>query len=299
MDELLDSFLKYIYASNSSSENTVVSYGRDITSFIQFLKDKEVNSFIDVDRNMVLEYVAKLRTSSLANNISNRTIARHLSSLRSFYKYLNNIGEINNNPFTAIKIKVEKNKLPDYLFEDEIDLLMNCFDLSDDVGLRNRAIFETMYGCGLRLSELCNLKLSDIDFDNKILYITGKGSKQRIVPFYDMIDKLLRRYIINIRPINMPVYDNVFVNKNGKPFTGRGIEYILNTVILDNALPFTAHPHTLRHSFATHLLDKGVDLRVVQQLLGHASLSTTQIYTHVTVEHLRECYDKAFKNVNF
>lgn len=296
MEELLDQFLDYITVVNSGSKFTAESYGRDLKRYIDFLKREGIEDFSKTDRFVVLGYLNYLRTSKdFDKPLSNRTISRNLSSLRSFYRFLNEKQITDSNPFLAVKIAVEKNKLPDYLFEDEIDLLMKCFDLSDDMGYRNRALFETMYGCGLRVSEAVNLKVEDIDFSNHILHIVGKGSKARIVPFYDMIYELLKNWLVRRADYITENHSYVFVNTNGRQLTTRGVEYILNKTVSDNSLPFSVHPHTLRHSFATHLLDSGVDIRIVQELLGHQNLSTTQIYTHITVEKLRETYDKVFK----
>jgi len=297
MEEYLQGFLNYITNINSGSSATREAYGRDIERYLNYLKQEGIEFVDAVDRNTVLGYLNYLRTDKQFAGISNRSVARNMSSLRSFYRYLNEIGVTQSNPFMAVKIAVEKNKLPDYLFEDEVDTLLDCFDLHDDFGYRNRTIFETMYGCGLRLSEICNLKIGDIDFANRFLRITGKGNKQRIVPFYEMIEKLLKHYITVIRPKYLKKeHDYVFVNRNGAQITPRGVQYLLEKTVFDNNLPMHVHPHTLRHSFATHLLDKGVDIRIVQELLGHSNLSTTQIYTHITSEHLRESYDKAFEN---
>lgn len=298
MDKLLEDFLVYHATINSGSEHTVDAYKRDLRRFFNYLSSEGVDSLDDVDRTVVLSYVNYLRTNKdNGKTLTSRSISRNLSSLRTFYRYLNDNHYANSNPFLAIKIPHQKNKLPDYLFEDEIDILMNCFDLNDDFEYRNRTMFETMYGCGLRVSEIANLKISDVDYGNQVLHIVGKGSKARIVPFYETINDLLKNYISNIRPkyVNNE-HEFVFVNKNGKKLTTRGIEYILDKTIVSHGLTMQVHPHTLRHSFATHLLDAGVDLRVVQELLGHANLSTTQIYTHITMEHLRETYDKAFEN---
>ena len=295
MDEYLDQFLNYIVTVNSGSENTREAYGRDLRRYLDYLKQEGVEDVGNVDRVIVLGYLNYLRTDKRFKEMSNRTISRNLSSLRSFYRYLNDNGITSSNPFMSVKIASEKKRLPDYLFEDEIDLLMSCFDLEDDFGYRNRTLFETMYGCGLRLSEACNLKISDIDFANSFLTITGKGSKTRLVPFYQMIDELLRKYISQIRPLYIKEeHDYVFINKDGKPLSPRGVQYILEKTVKDNGLTMHIHPHTLRHSFATHLLDAGVDIRVVQELLGHSNLTTTQIYTHVTIDHLKQGYQRAF-----
>lgn len=300
MDKLLEDFLIYVDTSNSGSEHTKESYYRDIHRFMEYLNSEGVTDVKDTDRYVVMGYVSHLRTSQFnGKTLSSRTIARNLSSLRSFFKYLTMMKITDSNPFASVSISVPKNRLPDYLFEDEVDALLKCFDLNDDLGYRNRALFETMYGCGLRVSEAADLKIEDIDFADRVIRVVGKGSKARIVPFYQIISDLLEKYIRNIRV--RYVGDDcpyVFVNRNGKKLTTRGIEYLLDKTVRDNGLPFKLHPHTLRHSFATHLLDAGVDLRLVQELLGHSNLSTTQIYTHITTEHLRDAYDKAFNENN-
>ena len=296
MDKLLEDFLIYMNTSNSGSEHTADSYKRDVRRFLEYCNAEGITDIKQTDRYVVMGYVNHLRTSQFnGKNLSSKTIARNLSSLRSFYKYLVSMKVVESNPFASVSISVPKNRLPDYLFEDEIDTLMSCFDLNDDIGYRNRTMFETMYGCGLRVSEAANLKIEDIDYAERVIRVVGKGSKARIVPFYQIIGDLLEKYIRCIR-VKYVADDNtyVFVNRNGKKLTTRGIEYLLDKTVRDNGLPFKLHPHTLRHSFATHLLDAGVDLRVVQELLGHSNLSTTQIYTHITTEHLRDAYDRAF-----
>lgn len=297
MNNLLEDYLKYINSINSGSKCTTVSYRHDIERFIAFLKQESITDFKQVDRTICNDFISYLRTDEHFKEISNRSLARNISALRSFFKYLCSIGYIQTNPFLTIKVKVSQNKLPDYLYEDEIDLLMNSFDLNTDEGYLCRTMFETMYGCGLRLSELCNLKIGDIDFKNEYLHIVGKGSKARLVPFYPLIKKLLRHYIDEIRSKNLHVdHDYVFIARSGKRISPRTVQYYLDKVVKEKSLPFSLHPHSLRHSFATHLLDNGVDIRMVQELLGHSNLSTTQIYTHVTLQHLIEDYKKAFEN---
>ncbi len=298
--QVLDDFLVNVKTTNSGSDNTVDSYKRDILRFFDYMEKEEVENFEDVDRIVVLGYVNELRMrkNSKGQPLSNRTISRNLSSLRTFFRYLMERGITSTNPFAAVKIAKQTNKLPDYLYEDEVDALMACFDLNDDFEYRDRTLFETMYGCGLRVSEAVNLKISDIDFSNQVLNIVGKGQKARIVPFYQIINDLLTTWIEEIRPkyLGQQEHEYVFINKRGQQLTTRGVEYLLDKDVKDHGLPMQIHPHTLRHSFATHLLDAGVDIRVVQELLGHENLSTTQIYTHITMDHLRETYDKAFNN---
>ncbi|MDI9540108.1 MAG: tyrosine recombinase XerC [Bacillota bacterium] len=297
MEKQLENFLDYIVTINSGSENTRDAYKRDLKRYIEYLKQEGIDNLDTVDRTIVLGYINYLRMDKRFNKLSNRSLSRNLSSLRSFYRYLLDIKEVSGNPFLAVKIPNEKNKIPDYLFEDEIDMLLESFDLNDDFGYRDRTIFEVMYGCGLRLSELCNLKIEDIDFNNQLLSILGKGSKRRLVPFYNMIGQLLENYINNIRKKYIKEEHNfVFINRNGGKLSNRGVQYLLNKTVKKNNLPLQLSPHTLRHSFATHLLDAKVDIRIVQELLGHSNLSTTQIYTHITIDRLKENYNKAFKS---
>ncbi|MBQ1522386.1 MAG: tyrosine recombinase XerC [Erysipelotrichaceae bacterium] len=295
MEDYLDDFIVNLTTVNSGSAHTADSYRRDISRFITFCSQEGCESFSDVDRTLVMGYINQLRTSG--KGVSDRTLARNLSSLRSFYRYLNERGLVEGNPFTAVKSPKKTAKLPDFLYEDDVDRFLSSFNLNDETEYRNRTMFEIMYGCGMRVSEVAGLKISDIDFSNKVVSIVGKGSKMRIVPFYPLIEELLTHYLKVIRPhfLNGENHDYVFVSNRGKKLTSRGIEFILKKSVTDHGLVMQIHPHTLRHSFATHLLSAGVDIRVVQELLGHANLSTTQIYTHVSLDHLREAYDKAFE----
>lgn len=295
MENYLDDFIVNLTTVNSGSAHTADSYRRDISRFITFCSQEGCESFSDVDRTLVMGYINQLRTSG--KGVSDRTLARNLSSLRSFYRYLNERGLVEGNPFTAVKSPKKTAKLPDFLYEDDVDRFLSSFNLNDETEYRNRTMFEIMYGCGMRVSEVAGLKISDIDFSNKVVSIVGKGSKMRIVPFYPLIEELLTHYLKVIRPhfLNGENHDYVFVSNRGKKLTSRGIEFILKKSVTDHGLVMQIHPHTLRHSFATHLLSAGVDIRVVQELLGHANLSTTQIYTHVSLDHLREAYDKAFE----
>lgn len=295
MEDYLEEFLVNLNTVNSGSRHTADSYRRDIRRFNDYCAMEGCESYNDVDRTIVMGFINYLRTGKKA--LSDRSLARNLSSLRSFYRYLNEAGYAQGNPFAAVKSPKKNEKLPDFLYEDDIDRFLGCFDLSDDMEYRNRTMFEIMYGCGLRVSEVAKLKISDIDFHNDIITVVGKGSKARIIPFYPVIRDLLQHYLKDIRPslMNGEEHDYVFVNQRGKQLTSRGIEYILDGAVRDHELMMKIHPHALRHSFATHLLAAGVDIRIVQELLGHANLSTTQIYTHVSMDHLREAYDKAFE----
>ena len=190
--------------------------------------------------------------------------------------------------------KKEK-KIPEFLFYDEMIELLESIPLDTDENIRNRAMFEMMYACGLRVSEVVSLKIDDIDLNDQIVRVVGKGSKERIIPFYDEAKEYLILYLNKVRKKMCTDKErNCFLNLKGQPLTTRGVQYILDKVVLKSGLLLKVHPHMFRHSFATHLLDNGADLRIVQELLGHSNLSTTQIYTHVSKEHLKNTYKKAF-----
>ncbi|MEF2783905.1 MAG: tyrosine recombinase XerC [Clostridium sp.] len=292
MEELLDRFLQYIDAFNSGSEHTKKAYQRDIREFISFLEAEGIEDLQDVDRIVVMNYIAALRSKAgIEKEMKNSTIARKLSSLRSFYRYLNEYVGLKQNPFLYFKSPKQGRRIPEFLFYDEMDTFLSSFDLDTADGLRDRAMFELMYACGLRVSEVANLTLHDIDFHDRILNIRGKGDKQRIVPFYELAGALVERYIHEVRSLWVKEeHDIVFVNQRGKGMTTRGIQYRMEQAAKNCNLHIHIHPHMFRHSFATHLLDNGADLRVVQELLGHASLSTTQVYVHVSQERLKNAY---------
>lgn len=296
MEELLCRFLQYITQVNSGSKHTAEAYERDIREFISFLQEEGAEGFEDADRILVMNFIAHLRTrEGTIGSMKNTTIARKLSSLRSLYRYLNEYVGIPNNPFLYIKTPKKAKRIPEFLFYDEMETFLDSFDLKQDAGIRNRAMFELMYACGLRVSEVTSLRLADIDQSGHMLRITGKGDKQRIIPFYDLALERLQDYLQHVRGkwMGTPEHDIVFINQRGKPLTSRGVQYLMEQAAKNCDLHVHIHPHMFRHSFATHLLDNGADLRIVQELLGHASLSTTQVYVHVTQERLKNAYEHA------
>lgn len=293
MIECKQRFLAYIDQLNTGSNHTHEAYERDIDDFIAFLNEEGITSFAQTDRIIVMNYIASLRQRDGVNGaMKNTSIARKLSSLRSFYRYLNEYIGISDNPFLYVKGPKISRRIPEFLFYDEMELFLNSFDLQKAADLRNRALFEMMYACGLRVSEIAALKLEDIDFIDQVVHITGKGDKQRIVPFYDMAKQLLQRYLTEVRAkwIGNEKHSLVFINQRGKGLTTRGIQYLMQKQADALHMSIHIHPHMFRHSFATHLLDNGADLRLVQELLGHSSLSTTQIYVHVSQERLKNAY---------
>lgn len=290
MDEQLASFLTYIHQKHTGSIHTIDAYKRDIQSFISFLNKEQITSFVDVDRIVLINYIANLH-EQYESELSSTTIARKLSALRSFYRYLIRYEHIDKNPFLYFKAPKQARKIPEFLFYDEMDTFLSSFDLQDDAQLRDRAMFELMYASGLRVSELTQLTLKDIDFHNQIVRVHGKGDKERLVPFYDIAGEMIQRYIHDVRSKWCKLnHDIVFVNQKGKQLTSRGVQYRMQRQEEQLQMPMHLHPHMFRHSFATHLLDNGADLRIVQELLGHASLSTTQIYVHISKDRLKQSY---------
>lgn len=286
-----EEFIKYLQFQKHYSINTVESYQRSLNEFIDFLKSESISHFNDVKYTNIRGYLTYLNEKKLSkNSINNR-----ISCLRSFYKYLVKEELAENNPMILVEnIKTAKRN-PDFLFPEEMMDLLDGIDTQDDLGIRNKAMLEIMYASGLRCSEVVNLTLDCIDFHNRVLLIHGKGNKDRYVPFHEFASEWLLKYIEEVRGklVNSEDHPYVFVNKRGEQLTNRGIQDIVKRIGREYDATKKIHPHTFRHSFATHLLNAGADIRTVQELLGHENLSTTQIYTHVTKEHLKNVYLKA------
>ncbi len=294
MDEILESYISYLSQTKSGSVHTGEAYRRDIGRFLGFLKEKGINDLGKVDKDIVFDYIEVLRSGKVTKGvISDRSFQRAMSALRSFYRYLNIAGISETDPFCLYKGAKVKRSLPDVLSFDEIERLFAVFDLNDPIDLRDRTILETIYACGLRVSECTGIDISDIDFETMIIRVTGKGDKERIVPFYPALKELFVNYIEGYRTLFQKDNSAFFINQRGGRLSSRSVEDILKRRSRQAGLKSNVHPHSLRHSFATHLLDNGADLRIVQELLGHENLSTTQIYTHLTTERLKETIKKA------
>lgn len=278
--------LKYEY---NYSDLTINGYDYEITKFLDYLNDnhldyKKIN--LDIIRNY-LKYLDNLKYKK-------NSISKNLSSLRSYYKFLTEEKVILNNPFKNISNPKKDKKLPDFLNYEEINKLFDCADTTTPLGLRNRCILEILYDTGIRVSELVNLKISDIEFDKKIINILGKGKKERIVYYGDYLQEVLEKYINDSRKylLNNKSSEYLILNNNGSKITTRGVEYIIDKMVNEAAIKHKISPHVLRHTFATHMLNGGADIKSIQQLLGHESLSTTGIYTHITNDVLRQEYLK-------
>lgn len=295
MQRTLEEFLAYLDAKRSGSPDTKEAYRRDISRFIDFLREEDVESFMEVNREMVFRYLNLLRSGKITRGkISNTTFSRNLSALRSFFRYLCEMGLADKNPFAEFKGNKKEKHLPDVLNFDQIIAILDSFDLNNSTDVRDRTIVETLYACGLRISECLNIKMSDFDFDNCTLKIKGKGNKERQVPFYPSLTDSINYYVKVYRDKearNDCPY--LFVSNRGRKISARSVQLMLQKIKDRAGINIDVHPHMFRHSFATHLLDNGMDLRSVQELLGHANLSTTQIYTHVSVERLQKTIREA------
>lgn len=229
------------------------------------------------------------------------TQSRKISTLRSFYRFLNKRNIIPVNPVELISLRGEHKKLPEFLYSDEMVKVLKSISTTTPLGLRNMALLELFYATGMRVSEIANLKLEQIDFELNLILVHGKGNKDRYVAFGEEAKTALNNYLVEARKkllLHKTDYGYVFLNSNGNRITSRGLEYIIKNIFLNAGISASVHPHMLRHTFATQMLNNGADLRTVQELLGHESISTTQIYTHVTKQHLCDVYHKYFPRDN-
>ncbi|MFD1471318.1 tyrosine recombinase XerC [Companilactobacillus mishanensis] len=293
--DFVDKFVEYLVINRHYSDDTKKSYLEDIHNFVEALDNSGgFKGFTVVNQIDVETYL----TFMDEKNYSDGTISRRISTLRSFYNFLVRNGFVTKNPFELVQLRRKGRRLPRFFYEKEMETLFEAVKGDDLLSERNSALLELLYATGMRVSECANLTLEQLDFTNGIVLIHGKGDKDRYVPFGEYAQEALNKYISGARTKIMRKYgqehDFVFINNRGKQITSRGIEYILDQVIKKTSLTADIHPHMIRHTFATHMLDNGADLRTVQEMLGHSSLSTTQIYTHVTMEHLQKDYKKYF-----
>lgn len=276
----LDNFCEYL-KNKGYSNYTVSNYQKDLRLFLNFS-----NNIVSVDYSFMRTYLQFLHNKKYTN----KSIARHISSLKSFYKYLTKNEIVKENPCLLISNpKIEK-KLPNYVNYNDLEILFTIPDKNDVLGLRNLLILELLYSTGIRVSELVNIKLSDIDFSNNRIFILGKGNKERYVLYGKICNDLLTEYLKKSRKKLNKNSDYLLLNKFGNKITDRAIRMIIDDIVKKSSLKLNISPHTLRHTFATHLLNEGADLKIVQELLGHENIATTGIYTHVSNEHLRRVY---------
>lgn len=291
--QLVVDFLNYLMIEKNSSPYTIEHYEKDINDFTSFLKQQAIEGFAAVSYVLVRHYLVSLHEKKYARN----TVARKISSMRSFYRFLNREKVVEQNPFAMASLPKKAKMLPQFLYEKELEKLFNVSDISTPIGQRNQAILELLYGTGIRVSECCKLQLKDLDLFVEAALVRGKGKKERYVPIGSFAKEALERYINEGRKLLLEKTENksncLFLNYKGEPLSARSVRNILNKIIEDSSLNIHISPHVLRHTFATHMLNEGADLRAVQELLGHSQLSSTQVYTHVTKDHLKKIYNNA------
>ncbi len=287
MKNYIDDYINYLVIEKGLSVNTKESYEYDLENFYELFKDKKIT---EINENDIINYLKYLK---IEKKLSTRSIERHLTTLRGFFKYLTKMEVTHDVTKNVDNLKLGK-YLPNVLTEDEVDKILDI-KLDSPFSYRTKAMLEVMYGSGLRVSELVNLEINDIDLYNDNILINGKGSKQRIVPLGDYAKEYLSLYLEKRSELlkrKNGNSDKLFLNNHGKPITRNGFNFLLNNILKEKGIKKEVTPHTLRHSFATHMLNNGADLRTIQELLGHSDIVTTRIYTHVANKKLHDDYDK-------
>lgn len=283
----LEEYLEYLKYQRNYSKYTLINYQNDILEYLEYLKRENLD-YREIEYSDIRFYFMYL-TDQL--KMKSTSVARKISSLRGFYKYLVNQGKVEHNVFSLITLPKKEKKLPRYFQYNELEQLFSVSDLKDPKGQRDQLLLELLYATGVRVGELVEIHLADIHLENETIQVLGKGNKERIVSFGDYAKDALERYLRDGRnKLLKDKTDYLFLNHLGKPLTTRGVRYILNEMIKKTSLNKKISPHMIRHSFATHLLNEGCDLFTVQQLLGHASVKATQIYTHISTDRLKEVY---------
>jgi integrase/recombinase XerD len=287
MQEFIKEYLAHLKLEKNLSDNTINSYLNDLTQFINFVADKNINDPNEITTGLIAKYFEQAR----AKDRSSSTSARYLSSIKGFFSYLFFNGYIGKDPTEVLSTSIKGRKLPSVLSFHEIEKILALPDVSHRLGLRDKALLEIAYSCGLRVSEAIDLKISDLLFENEVIRVMGKGSKQRIVPIGKSARGYITEYLTNSRPFlvkGSKSENYVFLNVRGTKLSRMGVWKIFDRYVKESGIEKEVHPHTFRHSFATHLLEGGADLRAVQEMLGHTDISTTQIYTHIDRETVKQ-----------
>lgn len=291
MESLIQEFIDYLGHEKGLATNTLESYSRDLKQYYGFLSGDSTASLENASQSTIVAYLMHLRKQGKAT----ATIARRLAALKAFYQFLVKENYVATDPTGDLSSPKLERKLPKVLTVSEVERLLNQPDLSTPAGKRDKAMMELLYATGIRVSELVNLNLLDVDLKEGFVRCTGKGSKERVVPMGEIAISALKTYLENARPklVTDPKEKALFVNHHGKRLTRQGFWKIVKKYAAQAQIRKEITPHTLRHSFATHLLENGADIRAVQEMLGHADISTTQIYTHVTKDRLKDVYAKS------
>ncbi|GEK89770.1 tyrosine recombinase XerC [Alkalibacterium putridalgicola] len=284
-------FSNYLTNERHYSEHTTLAYIDDLTAFERFLKETGEEDILTVELSDARIYLSYLTDKEY----SRASISRKISSIRAFYQFLLNNEIVKDNPFSYLHLKKRGSRLPSFFYEEEMKVLFEATEGDAPLDQRNQALLELLYGTGIRVSECQGIQLEDIDFEMGMLFVKGKGRKERYIPFGHYASEAVKAYIEDGRQVVMSKYkkdhDYLFINHHGDQITQNGIQFVLTQLIKKSSLSHNITPHMLRHTFATHLLNNGADIRTVQELLGHKSLASTQIYTHVTTEHLQKDYN--------
>ena len=286
MYHLIDEFITYLRIERGLAENTISAYSRDLIRFLKYLESRDLNP-VKISRNVIREYLG-----SLIHDLSKRSQARNISAVKTFFRFLVSEGRMEENPARLLETPHIEQKLPDILSLDEVEQLLSQPDITTPLGQRDRAMLELLYATGLRVSELTSLRLLDVNMEAGYVKALGKGSKERMVPFGEKALQALKSYFSHGRPalLKNGYPPELFLNFRGKPLTRQGFWKIIKNHGKIAGIRKNIKPHGLRHSFASHLLEAGADLRSVQVMLGHADITTTQIYTHVTRKRLKELH---------
>ena len=288
METHFHDFLTMLRVERNVSTHTIDAYKRDINQYLLYLGDLDIKNLSDVKSTHIRDYIRILSDGGMAP----ASISRIISSIRTYYRFLSSENILDENPVLLINNPKLPKKLPDVLSEKEISLIINAIQESSQFYQRDKAIIELLYSCGIRVTELCNIEMSNLFIDEDLIRVMGKGNKERLLPLGKRSKKYLDDYIKHSRNSHIKKSGSsfVFVSKNGNQLTRAMINIILNKWTQVSGLKKSVSPHKLRHSFATHLLEGGADLRFVQALLGHSDISTTQIYTHIDKHYLKEVY---------
>jgi len=292
LDSVLETFGDHLVVEKGLSANTREAYLGDLRDYAQFLRGRGLTSFAEADRQSIVDYVSGLQREQ---GLARATVARKLSSVRGLHRFLVREGWAEADPTATVDLPRRPDRLPKVLSLEECIRLLEAPDRSSARGLRDAAMIALMYATGLRCSELVKLRLHNLNLEEGVVRTVGKGGKERIVPVAERALALMRRYLEESRPqfAKYPNDDAIFLTRRGRRFSRGGFWSALKQYVRQTGLPEDTSPHTLRHSFATHLLSGGADLRAIQEMLGHSALSTTEIYTHLSTEDLREVYDRA------
>jgi integrase/recombinase XerD len=289
----IEDFLNTLRVEEGLADNSIISYKQELQRMTLYLERQKIESIQQIHQDSILEHLKWMHEENLATS----TRSHYVSTLRHFFRYLKLDGEITDNPMEKISLPKKTQHLPSVLTLEEVDRLLSTPDITKPLGLRDRTLLETLYSTGMRVSEIIHIQLTDIHLDMGFIQTIGKGNKERIVPIGEVAEEWLQRYLQEGRPKLVKdeeaAQNYLFVNNHGKPLSRQGVWKNLKKLVMMANISKDISPHTLRHSFATHLLENGADLRVVQELLGHSDISTTQIYTHIHAQHMKDIYTKA------